>query len=224
MGGAGGGGPSIKGFVTSAVLGGVATEVTGGKFKNGAASAAFMYAVSAGANATANKIQANKSESNTTSIEKLESLPENPRAVYEEGLKLAKAQRDLGVDGNVKYDDRHAFCPEKCTTGTIKYRNSVGEAIDFLKNNSAYGLLLGAHVDGISTIYPSATVSNSINYPIGTKEYRNYITGYGAQGFEVTGAKSVLSVIVHETGHRDGLTHGRQMERREYDSIMRSRK
>lgn len=48
MGGAGGGGPSIKGFVTSAVLGGVATEVTGGKFKNGAASAAFMYAVSAG--------------------------------------------------------------------------------------------------------------------------------------------------------------------------------
>jgi RHS repeat-associated protein len=52
LGGAGGGGPSIKGFVTSAVLGGVATQVTGGKFKNGAASAAFMYAVSAGMSAS----------------------------------------------------------------------------------------------------------------------------------------------------------------------------
>jgi RHS repeat-associated protein len=50
IGGAGGSGsqPSFTGLLQSAVLGGVATRITGGKFKNGAASAAFMYAVQAG--------------------------------------------------------------------------------------------------------------------------------------------------------------------------------
>ena len=41
---------SVGGLVRSSVLGGVASKITGGKFKNGAASAAFMYAVSAGVN------------------------------------------------------------------------------------------------------------------------------------------------------------------------------
>src|SRR5690625_7215054 len=38
----GGGGSTPAGFIRGAVLGGIASEVTGGKFKNGAATAAFM--------------------------------------------------------------------------------------------------------------------------------------------------------------------------------------
>ena len=45
----GGGGSTPAGFIRGAVLGGIASEVTGGKFKNGAATAAFMWALRAGA-------------------------------------------------------------------------------------------------------------------------------------------------------------------------------
>src|SRR5690554_5825613 len=45
----GGGGSTPAGFIRSAVLGGIASEVTGGKFKNGAATAAFTWALSQGA-------------------------------------------------------------------------------------------------------------------------------------------------------------------------------
>ena len=44
-----GGGDGIPGFVTSTILGGVASRITGGKFESGAASAAFMYVMRVGA-------------------------------------------------------------------------------------------------------------------------------------------------------------------------------
>jgi len=47
----GGGGSTPAGFIRSAVLGGIASEVTGGKFKNGAATAAFAWALRAGVEA-----------------------------------------------------------------------------------------------------------------------------------------------------------------------------
>jgi len=50
----GGGGSTPAGFIRGAVLGGIASEVTGGKLRNGAATAAFTWALSQGANRIAN--------------------------------------------------------------------------------------------------------------------------------------------------------------------------
>ena len=67
-------------------------------------------------------------------------------------------------------------------------------------------------------------MSSQISYPIGSIGARNYYKGVGPSGFRVAGPESVLSVISHETGHGAGIGHGEGMIRREYESIMRSRK
>ncbi|MCW8126230.1 hypothetical protein [Microbulbifer halophilus] len=169
------------------------------------------------------EVDPNTSGSNEAGIETLKKLPENPEAIYQEGRKLAETQSDLNVNETVKFDDRHAFCPKVCNTKTIRYRPTAKEGIEFLQNNSNYRLLLGGSVEGWSYVYPGATVHNYIDYPFGTSGYRNHVIGVGPGGFTVTGSESVLSVIAHETGHRDGISHGSMMNKREYDSIMRSR-
>jgi hypothetical protein len=99
MGGAGGGGPSIKGFVTSAVLGGVATEVTGGKFKNGAASAAFMYAVSTGVQKSADSVVKATREGST----------ENLSANQEKALELLRSEgENLSLDIERRIEQAYA--------------------------------------------------------------------------------------------------------------------
>ncbi|WP_193195176.1 hypothetical protein, partial [Microbulbifer taiwanensis] len=224
--GVGGGFSKDTGLVTRMLVSGAISDATGGKFISGAATAAFAWAMqNLNLEPSGTKIQPNSTAENEAAIEKLESLPEDPKSVYAQGRKLAEAQNNLNVNETVKYDPRHAFCPRSttCTTGNVVYRPNVREAIDFLKNNSGYVLLLGANVDGWSYIYPSATVSNNVYYPIGTKGYRLNAIGRGPDGFIVTGPESVLSVIAHETGHREGVEHGALMNKREYDAIMRSR-
>src|SRR5690625_3522352 len=187
------------GFIRSAVLGGIASEVTGGKFRNGAATAVFTWALSQGAEA----IKTNSSGSNASGIEILENLPDNPEAVYQEGRELAAAQKELNVDESVQFDNRHAFCPETCNTDTIRYRSSAAEGIEFLKNNSDYRLLLGAHWNGQSYIFPGATVSMTITYPVGTAGYRNYFLGSGPSGFVVTGAEKIGRASCRERMYRE---------------------
>ena len=191
------------------MLGGTDSGETGGKHANGAATRSHSQV-----------------RNNEAGIETLGNLPKNPRVIYEKGRKLAAAQDELSVDGRVTYNESHAFCPKTCNTGTIRYRSSIQEGIKFLKENPHYGLLLGSYEQGAIgriSIYPAATVSRTIRYPFGTPEYRNYSVYGGPEGIRVTGAESVLGVIAHETGHRDGTEHGPDMRRREYDAIMRAR-
>lgn len=98
IGGAGGAGsqPSFTGLLQSAVLGGVATRITGGKFKNGAASAAFMYAVQAGVSS------ANRSESQVDGMFGSKGTEEERQKAFD----YAKSQ--YGNPGGVEFSDIYA--------------------------------------------------------------------------------------------------------------------
>jgi RHS repeat-associated protein len=223
LGGAGGGGPSIKGFVTSAVLGGVATEVTGGKFKNGAASAAFMYAVSAGVGSAR---QVEENESVNQGMDKIENIPSDPQAVYDEAYAAARQDKALAIDESKiefhadKVQVVRAECGRAgvCTPSDVKVM-AVKEAQRFLEGNRGWYASDGAFDGSTISIYVTATSPSTLNYPKNTPQYLKYAQGLGSGYTKLSGVENVIQTLSHETGHRDGLPHGQRMQVREYDSI-----
>ena len=175
--------------------------------------------------ATANgQIMRKQIAENDTAIKLLENLPKNPEAVFEEGLALAKKQKELNVKASIKFDERHGFCPEVCDASAIRFRSSTKEGIKFLKENPEYELLLGTHTKGAGiAIYPAATVENHIEPFFPSKEYRRHFIYGEDSSLTVTGAESVLSVIAHEIGHHRGINHGNAMNKQEFNAIKRNR-
>ena len=199
------------------VVGGTISEITGGKFANGAAYGAFASIV---AEAAPRRISTDSSISDEAGIDTLRNLPADSEAIYSKGKKLAK-QQGLNVDA-VRFEERHGFCPESCTTDTIRYRASAEEGISFLQNNSEYKLLLGSHLRGRSTKYPGAAVSITLQIPFGVRGYRNVVMGIWPSTFRVYGAKSVLSVINHEVmghGYHKYMDNSPEMRALEYRSV-----
>ncbi|HMU67430.1 MAG TPA: RHS repeat-associated core domain-containing protein, partial [Cellvibrionaceae bacterium] len=143
IGGAGGSGsqPSFTGLLQSAVLGGVATRITGGKFKNGAASAAFMYAVQAGVQSASRGSKAsNEDDGSLPGIIDLDNSPS------EDQIAQIKESTSKNFKENVQFMDKYRVENE---SGAWQEFDTASQTKAFLKSSAGtgYGIVSGVQRD-----------------------------------------------------------------------------
>jgi hypothetical protein len=223
IGAAGGGqGYSIDSFIRSTVLGGVASRITGGKFANGAQSAAFMFAVSAGMNKIGVGGTTYDIEGDPNVIDE---IPDDPEKTYQEGLALAKDNPYVDGADRAKYVDKikigKCVSVDKCTQKRSFTSNA--EAKKFMQDNKGWAQILGENSGSNTWIYRGATASGTKYFSDEVSSAKR-ISGVGCGCTKVTGAERVLSSLAHEGGHYMGLGHTPDLYSRELHSIEYSRR
>ena len=212
-------------FLAKVTVGGTISKVTGGKFGNGAAYAAFSAIVSGAAEAATPEEAPNQS-----SIDRINNLSdslEERQAIYNEGLEAAKAQ-DLNVD-QTKITPHLDEIKLGNSVGNGKYEyqsfTSKSAAIAHLKANRTWFAADGVHYGGGNiSIYATATSSGTLlSAPRGSLLATRLKSGlYFNQ--RLTGVGNIVQTIAHETGHFKGLNHQNiSLYNREYLAIKRYR-
>ncbi len=222
--------------VARMVAAGTASELTGGKFVNGAASVAFSVTVESIGRAGANgRISADDSSGGTAellnkdSIEKISSISENFESVFTEG-----AEAFLGATSNGFEGAQVAFTPNRqgvasCVDAACSDLSSIQEmpltaVSDYLRDNPLAVTVDGIHQGNQITLYPTSTTSSHLYYPEGSSQYLKSISLGSSSYARLTGIENVVQTLAHETGHQIGLNHGNAMRRREWSTIQRFRR
>ncbi|GEM_PF-6095241 len=201
-------------------------NATGGNFANGAAFAAFSWAVQAAANGGTPEEAANQS-----SIDRVNNLPdslEERQAIYNEGLEAAKAQ-DLNVDEtNIVAKLDEIKLGRNLGGGRYDYQSftSKSDAVGFLKANPSWFAADGVyHGGGNISIYATATSSGTrLANPSGGMLEARYRANLRFNR-TLSGVGNVVQTIAHETGHFKGLSHQDiSLYNREYLAVKRYRR
>ena len=193
IGGLGGATPaaSIGRTAARVVLGGTISKVTGGKFANGAAYAAFAVIVSSGARAAANKLADEESvrfgDLNEVSAEESEAL-----------FKEAK-QRALSLDEfanvdpeKIQLDNRYAL--ENPKTGETEHFTDFHRASR--ARSAGYGIVGGEELNGNITVFRTAFAADIKAVNLGGSRFESF--GFGSIN---RGIDTGVFVIGHEIGH-----------------------
>ena len=180
-----GGGEGIPGAVSAMIIGGTVSEMTGGKFKNGAASAAFNYALQWGAGEIGSKSHnEGKSEevpNSTSDGVKQSSLTD------EEKAKRLKLLKKFEVQG-----------------GTPSQKLQVLEALSvYLLTDDGYSSVLLSSQESyrirISSLASNAALRGVIWINFG--QMKSIFTGFGNNNYI---KNSVIRIIAHEMYHAAG--------------------
>jgi len=198
-------------IVGSAIVGGTVSEVTGGKFANGAAYGAFAAAVAIVGERAAPQTAADESARHN-SIEKIKSLPDSVadrQAIYDEGLEAAQAQ-GLTVDGT-KITPKLGIIHLRNRAGLSENFTTKAGALQHLADNPGWYAVDGIYRSGGNiSIYATAVSADTITLPstnyISNRLYKFSIYGRGFSR-NITPVENVIQTIAHETGHYLGQTH-----------------
>ena len=193
--------------IASAVLGGTASQLTGGKFVNGAATGAFYSVIT--------QVWTDVRYGNTNSghaSEIIKNIPENAEEIFEKGLALAK---EMGFDtSRVFYVEEYVFSLGDCDVScVVKRRVSRQEAAEFAHNNPDYDIWRGSYDLSYIRIYPAATARSIFEVSAGHSAAKNQAWRGQKPPYHafLNGAESVYNVIAHEIGHARGIGHGGDM-------------
>ena len=212
-------------LIGSALVGGTISEVTGGKFANGAANAAFAtIARSAVEKAIAEETQ---NQSSIDRINNLSDSSEERQAIFNKGLEGAKAQ-NLNVD-KVKITANLDEIRIGASNGHGGYDfqsfTSKSEALAHLKANPQSFAADGVyHGGGDISIYATATSSGTRLYAHSGGLLELSIRTRLPFNIRLTGVENVVQTIAHEIGHHRGLDHGVEIYNAEYLAIRNFRR
>ncbi|MGD8177429.1 hypothetical protein, partial [Marinimicrobium sp. ARAG 43.8] len=178
-------------LIASSVIAGSISEATGGKFANGAAYAAFSWAVAQGAQ----NIRENRASEESVRFGDLNEVSkEDADRMYQEAKEfvLSLEETDHVAPSQINLDNRYALInPE---TGEAEFFTDFSRAARARK--SGYGIFGGFEKGGKITIYRTAFSADIRKINLSGRRFDDFGFGSISSGVEVG-----IFIVGHEVGH-----------------------